>query len=162
MKKPYSDLTQDDIAAHPIWAFLPETDEWDETWVTPVSSLPVTDLSGRVVGTTLHLVSGQTVPAVLGNVSLQSIRQTQHFLSVTVFRSDGQVFDLARYHDVDADRRGPSALADFLGLREADVFPMSYDISAVATGLPEVVSGQIHQEPKERLSEDQLIDMAIG
>ena len=105
--------------------------------------------------------AGRPVLAVLGNISLQSTRQTQHFLTVTVFRADGQTFDLARYHDVDADRRGPSALAGFLGLSEAEIFPITYDISSVANGLPEVVSGKIDREPKEHLSAEELLDLAI-
>jgi len=161
MKKPISELTQDDLVTHPVWEFLPETEDRAETWLSNVSGLPVDDLAGRLVGTFLRLRSGQAVPAILGNITLQSKRQTEHFLGVTVFRDDGQRFDLARYHDVDADRRGPSALADFLAMSEADIFPMSYDISPVATGLPEVVSGEILSEPKERLTQDELMDLAM-
>ncbi|MBN2475974.1 MAG: hypothetical protein JXB62_15285 [Pirellulales bacterium] len=161
MKRRVSQLTRADISEHSIWEFLPETEERDETWVRPVSRTPVNDLTRRLVGINLRLASGQTVPAILGNIALRSKRHTEHFLTVTLFRADGQTFDLSRYHDVGANQRGPAALADFLKMNEAAVFPMSYDISSVATGLPEVVSGEILREPRERLSRHELIELAI-
>ena len=61
--RPYSELTQENFAKHPVWELRLETEERDETWVVPVSSLPVTDLGGRVVGAILHLASGR--PALI-------------------------------------------------------------------------------------------------
>lgn len=161
MKKPVSALTREDMRTHPVWEFLPETKDRDETWVRSVSCLPVTDLSGRLAATTLRLASGREVPAILGNISLQNALKTKHFLTVIAFGGSGQTFELARYHDLDAAQRSPKAFAEFLGVSEAGIFPMTYDISPVAIGLPEVVFGQISRDPEERLTEDQLINMAI-
>jgi hypothetical protein len=95
MNKPFSEITLDDLVECPVWEFIPETEEHDETWIQPVSHLPVVDLSGRLVCTTLRLASGQSIWAVLGNISLYDARSTQHFRTVTVFRADGETFDLA-------------------------------------------------------------------
>jgi hypothetical protein len=161
MKKPVERLTPDDFEAHPVWEFLPETQDRDETWLSPVRKLPVDDLGGCLIGTNLRLASGQTVPAFLGNVSPQHIRKTQQFITVTVFRPDGQRFDLARYFDVDYHERGPAALAAFLGVSESEIFPISYDISESVTGLPETVSGTIPKDPQERLSMDEMMKLTF-
>ena len=161
MAKPVAALTPIDLGSYPVWQLLPESDDHDETWACPAGDLPVDDLTGCLVGTTLHLSCGATVPAILGNVSLHNKRKTEQFLCVRVFRADGDSFDLARYHDIDADRRGPTALAEFLGLSVTDVFPMTYDISSSANGLREVVLGTVPCEPDERLPRDELIDLAL-
>jgi hypothetical protein len=70
-------------------------------------------------------------------------------------------FDLARYHDVDYGRRGPSALASFLGLSASEIFPISYDISGIALGDALVTRGSITQVPDEKLTVEQLIAMAV-
>jgi hypothetical protein len=160
--KPVSDLTPTDVEAHAVWECVPESDDRDQTWVRPVRRLPVRDLSGRIVGTRLRLQSGKAALGFLGNVSLEDLRRTQHFLTLTVLAEDGRQFHLARYHDVDRAERGPSALGDFLGIPVADVFPIAYDISDAARGLPAVVKGTVPAEPSERLSEDQLIDLAVS
>lgn len=109
----------------------------------------------------MRLASGGSLPAVLGNISLNNAKCTKHFLTATVFRADGERFDLARYHDVDVDRRGPSALAAFLETPVDQVFPMEYDISQIALGSPEVTKGLIRQDAPERLSQSELIDLAL-
>ena len=161
-KKPISELTPADLEAHPVWEFIPESHDRDETWVVPVHRLPVRHLDGRIVATRLRLACGETAAGIIGNVSLDSPRSTEHFLTVTVFRGDGRSFDLARYHDGDRSQRGPSALAEFLAVTVADVFPITYDISAVAQGAAEVLRGRIQAEPCERLSKDELIDLALA
>lgn len=122
----------------------------------PVSRLPVDSLSNRIVGTRAVLRSGREVWATLGNVSLWNVRQTRQFLTVSV-ELGHRWFHLVRYFDAARDRYGPAGLAAFLGLAVEEVFPISYDISAVARGLPEVVRGKIPAEPEERLSEDELM-----
>ena len=98
---------------------------------------------------------------MLGNIDPTNPRLTEHFLTVSVFRSDGALFHLARYHDLDAIERGPAALAAFLGLSLKAVFPLSYDVSAIVTGLPEVVRGTITSEPRERLTRAEVIALAV-
>ncbi len=161
MKKSAQQITPEDFKVYPVWEFLPETQDRDETLLIPVQKLPVDDLDGRLVGTNLRLASGPTVPGFLGNISLQHIRKTHQFLTVTVFRPGGQRFDLARYFDGDYEERGPEALAAFLGLAEADVFPMSYDISKIATGLAEVVTGSIPAKPETRLSRGDIMRLTL-
>jgi hypothetical protein len=68
---------------------------------------------------------------------------------------------LARYFDVDYERRGPQQLADFLGLEICEVFPISYDISFVAIGENAVLKGSIPAEPEVKLSKSEIIRLSI-
>jgi hypothetical protein len=161
IEKSASRLGVGDIREYPVWEYIPGAQTRDEACVAPVTKLPVSDLRHRLVGTTLHLAAGQTVAALLGNIHLQSIRSTRHFMSVTVLKSDGSRFDLARYHDLDYDRRGPSALARFLALSVNDVFPVKYDISSVCVGAADVLRAEIPSEPEERLSDQELMELSL-
>lgn len=126
----------------------------------PVKTTPVTSLTGRLVGTRVRLANGSLVWALVENVDLDSPLITQHFLSILVER-DGKWFDLARYFDVDYRRRGPDALAAFLGLGVADVFPIAFDIAAVALGESLSVTNVIPREQQDQLNKDQLIALSI-
>jgi hypothetical protein len=160
-QKPVSKLEVQDLQRFPVWEYLlSEGEGQDETVVVPVGALPVGDLTNRLVGTEVRLNNGRYCWALLENVDLRSARATRHFLSVSLAR-EGQWFSLARYHDVDYEQRGPQELAGFLDLSRGDVFPISYDISAFSEGDPDVVQGQIPDHPEEKLSEDELIELAL-
>jgi hypothetical protein len=62
---------------------------------------------------------------------------------------------------VDYSLHDPIALAAFLELPVKAVFPMYYDISDVAVGHPESVRRNIFEEPPTRLSQKELVDMAV-
>jgi len=160
-EKPFSKLDRTDLKKSAVWKFLPETDERDETWVNPVHSLPCSNLASCIVGIDVCLVNGRKLLAFLGNIDLTNKEASTHFLTITLQREDGQWFDLARYHDADVDRRGPTALASFLQLPVDKVFPITHDISAVAVGVPDILKGEIQKEPTNRLSQDELIQMAL-
>jgi hypothetical protein len=153
-----------DFAKYPVWEFDNDREAAvsDETYVRPVKHLPIDSLSNRLVGTKLSLNNGWQVFGVLGNINLANIESTQHFLTVTVFRSSGQSFGLARYHDVDYSRRDASALAVFLGLSVPQVFPIKYDITAVAVGLSECLRSSIPANPKHQLSREALTTLALA
>lgn len=68
-------------------------------------------------------------------------------------------FHLARYFDSEYGRYGPEQLAGFLGLPVDEVFPISYDISLIAEGNEDVLKGQFHSEPLERLSRDERMSL---
>ncbi len=133
----------------------------DETYVRPVEKLPINSLDNRVVSSWLTLANGQRVFGMLGNLDLFNLKSNLHFLGVSIFNTSEQLFHLARYHDVDYMSNGPSALGKFLDLPVEAVFPMRYDISDVAIGHPECISGIFPLDPQPRLSERELIDMAV-
>jgi len=133
----------------------------DETWVKPVWLYPVSHLDNRIVGTHLTLANGQTKFGVLSNVVLQDARRTAQFLLVQ-FMEGQEWFPLERYFDVAYDQHGPTALAEFLDLPLDQIFPLSYDISSVARGLPEVVRGTIPIKPKEILSDEERMKLILG
>jgi len=162
--KPIAALTPKDLAGHPVWEYdlghetIPGR---DETWVVPVKALPVADLSNRVASTALRLRNGQLLPGSLGCVSLQDAFMNQQFLVLSLWHDNGW-FHLARYHDVDFAERGPAFLAACLALPVEQVFPIAYDISRWATGLAEVVRGEVRAEPETRLSLSERIDLIFG
>ncbi len=159
--RPVDALTVADIREAPVWEFaLCEELYPDETYVTPVRALPVLDLGRRVVGTQVLLRNGKCCWAILGGIDLSSLRRTQQCRGLSL-SCEGKWFHLARYHDADYSEHGPDQLAKFLGLTRSEVFPISYDISSVAKGEPAVVRGQIPAEPEEKLSDDELIQLAL-
>lgn len=154
---PAEKLTPSDFQMTPVWSFLNE-DQRGETLVQPVSKLPVSDLAGHVVGSTVCLANGQTLPAVFSNIESNNALSTKHFLNVTIFKDD-KPFHLARYHDGDYERNGPKALAAFLNLPLADVFPISYDFTGLSHGSSEALRGLIEYPPGEMLSSRQLMKL---
>lgn len=153
-------LTVELLRAHPVWEYVNQEESVPDTAVRPVNELPVDDLGNRLVGAQITLNNGSVRWATLGNISLAAPRATQHFLCVSI-EGSGTWFHLARYFDVDFEHRGPAALAQFLGFPVSDVFPMRYDISALVLGGSSVAKGEIQEEPQERLSLDQIIELAL-
>lgn len=161
-RKPINELTVADLKRHPVWRFLLSRESsLDETWVSPVKSLPVSDLANRVVGTHAHMACGSPIFCLLGSVSLRDPKRTQQFIGLTVFRDDGERFHLARYFDVDYADQGPEALAEFLGRTVEEVFPISYDMGSVARGHNEVTKGLIPAEPLTRLTGKERMELVI-
>ena len=154
--KPVAQLTAKDLVRFPVWEYdigRESTPGRDETWVVSVKELPVTSLSGRVVGMMLQL-GGRPEVGLLGNIELGNPQATRQFATLSVWR-DGSWFHLARYFDYDWDERGPAQLAELIGLSIAEVFPIRYDLSGIAVGHPEVVCGCIEAEPAVRLTASQ-------
>lgn len=162
--KPASELLPSDFLANKVWEFANEleSETANESCVRPVARLPVDSLGNRLVGTQLVLANGQQRFAILGSVDVDDPVSTEHFLCVTVFRPDGESFDLARYHDTDYPRHDAVALATFLGFPTEAVFPMRYDITGVARGRPECLRRAIPAAPTTKLSKEELIALALG
>jgi hypothetical protein len=68
---------------------------------------------------------------------------------------------LARYWDLDYEKNGPDALAQFLGLSKPEIFLISYDLTAYVTGEHSVLVGNVLMEPRLRLPEDEIIRLAV-
>jgi len=160
MKRRVDSLTPEDIARFPVWRFT-DDDTPDETYVSPVQPVPVSQVTGCIVGVPIRLANGTILPGVLGNLDPAQPRLTEHFLTLSVFRSDGAQFHLARYHDFDVAERGPSALASFLGLPIDEVFPITYDASSILAGPTDSLRGSIPVEPQERLTRSEIIALAV-
>lgn len=97
---------------------------------------------------------------MIGNVDTTNAQLTEHFLTLSVFR-EGRQMTLSRYHDFDYAENGPDALARFLKLALNEIFPIRYDIRALAHGDPAALQGQINKEPRERLSRAEILALAI-
>jgi hypothetical protein len=157
--KPIETLTVADLREHPVWQYATSRSK-DEAHVRPVKNIPVSNLNGKVVGSPLVLANGSRVWGLVGNVDVTNHRLTAHFLTVSVER-DGKWFHLARYHDFDADERGPAQLAAFLGLDVDDVFPIAYDVRQYAKNDSLSLRGTIKAKPDETLTRDQIIALAV-
>jgi len=157
--RPISTLSADDLAKHPVWQYSHDDDQ-GELSVRPVGRLPVSSLSGKVVGTKVRLSSGAEIWALIGSIDSRNKRLNQHYLTISV-EHDGHWFHLARYHDHDYVTRGPDQLARFLGRAVDDVFPLTYDVRPFAVGDADALAGVITKEPLERLSRAQIIALAV-
>ncbi len=145
---------------HPVWEFCND-DELGELMMSPVKTLPISDAGNRLISGEFRLADGSGIFGYLGNLSLTKPETNPHFLILSLFVGK-KVQDLARYHDFNFSTRGPSWLAKQLGKKKEDVFPISYDLSNVAAGKPNCVRGVILEEPLEKLSRNQIIQMAVG
>lgn len=154
--KPVEKLTVSDLSNYPVWEYV----VGGETAVRPVGDLPINSLQSRVVGTKVQLAIGSRLWAIVSGISLRNSRSTRHFLTLSV-ENHGAWFHLARYHDVDYDRRGPKQLAEFLGLPVSSVFSIEYDLTDIVSADAALVKGAIPLEPQEMLSEDELIQLAL-
>jgi hypothetical protein len=143
----------------PVWEF--ESDGSEELSVFPVSPLPVSSLDGRFVASHLYLANGQVAIGLLSNLALQHPELNEHFITLSVFGSNSAIFHLARYHDPGWEQRGPSALAQFLGLSIGDIFPIRYDVADVVSGPESVIRGTIQRKPSFHLSRAELIAYAV-
>jgi hypothetical protein len=164
IRKPVDKITMDDLRTFPVWEYANDEEGVggrDETWMKPVLRLPVASLDNRIVGTEVRLAGGRQFMAALSNVDLDDPSEREHFLVLGLYRSDGGQFILARYHDHNAQRQGPEALAAFLELPIEEVFPISYDLSAAAKGSPSSLRGTIEARPSNVLSRADVIKRAV-
>jgi hypothetical protein len=145
-------LTPEDFAAHPVWEYaldMEEFEDFDETVMRPVCALPVDDLGNCVIGTEVRLANGTALEATLSSVDLESAEQTRQFLFLSVFFKGAWVH-LERCSGFDRARSGPAPFSAALGLTIEEVFPIAWDVSRHCTGA--CLRGMIESEPEERLS----------
>jgi hypothetical protein len=157
--KPVESLTVADVQVHPVWEYLND-DEIGDTMIRTVEKLPVENLDNRVVGAQVRLANDSQVWALIGNFDVTNPRATQHFLTLSIERS-GKWFHLARYHDVGFLTHSPEALARFLGLHVDDVFPIAVDVRRYVRGDPKALTALELKEPRERLTREELLAMAV-
>jgi len=158
--KPVSELTEANLRRNPVWEFDlggEGAEGQDETWVRPVKRLPVRAMGNRCIGTPLRLANGTTVFGLLGNISLTHLRKTRQFILITFFVGNRKFF--FSHADYPILRTGAAALCKFLGLSENEVFPITYDLTGLAVGLPEVVRGTVEARPPEELDDGRRMEL---
>jgi len=158
-ERPVNTLTVKDLRMNPVWKFT-NRETSDETAVKPARRLPVSTLDGHVVGTQVRLANGARKWAMLSNLDVHYTHLTEHFLTLSIFHRR-QWFHLARYHDFDRRECGPEALCRFLGLKLAEVFPLSYDVRKYVRGAPSAGAGQIRAKPRRKLTHAEIIASAV-
>jgi len=158
--KVVSALTIDDCARFGVWQFG-RCDSNGECMIRPVKRTPVENVNGKLFAIEAVLANGSRCWALIGNVNLVKPSDNEHFLTISLER-DGKWFDLSRYHDVDYKRNGPERLAAFMGLETKDIFPISYDFSHLVKQKSSACKGNYQLEPSRRLTEEELILLALG
>ena len=157
--KQLEDLTVADFQQHPVWRTRYERKK-PEPIVEPVTTLPVDDLHGCIVGVQLTLSGGKKIWARLSNVSTRDAVQNQHLLQAA-FEKDGKWFQMGRYHEASWQTHGPHELAAFFGEHINDVFPIAIDLTPVAIGLADALHPTLTLEPKERLMHGKLLELIL-
>jgi hypothetical protein len=158
MKKMHTmDLTIADMHRYPVWEYAQDD---DETRIVPVRSWPVHTLTNRLVATQVRLLSGRQIWAMLSNIDLKSQISTQHFITLTL-KLGRAWFSLARYHDFDYEQRSPAALSKVLRMDINEIFPSAFDVRKLVYRGKASAHGLIPKEPVKRLSEDELLDLAV-
>ncbi|EDY15820.1 hypothetical protein CfE428DRAFT_6647 [Chthoniobacter flavus Ellin428] len=161
MSETYSDrLTVADFKKHAVWEYTSKDESVGpdaELAVKPVIELPVTTMEGRFIGTELVLGNGRPVFGVLLGIKLNNARLTRLILSVIVYSGERK-FLFRRSSSTESAIQG---LAGFLGLSQAEVFPIRYDISAYALSAPDVVVGEIPLTLSERLPKAELFKLIL-
>lgn len=162
--KPISAVTENEFRHNPVWEFIEEitSEAMDESWAFAMPDRPVTNLAGRVVASEVTLANGSTAFAVFGNIDCLNAEKTSVFLNIS-FMKNGLVFHLAWYFDCDFnDKAGATALASFLGLQVADIFPIKYDLTHLVQGNSQALRGVIPLEPARRLSDDERMKLIFS
>jgi len=160
-EKAYTNLTVEDLRLHPVWEMILDSDDEGDLLVRPIDELPVTDLGNRLVGVDFLLADGTKRFGILDNVCLRDPVANSHFASGSFITRSGW-FHLARYFDLTYDRYGPQQLAKVFEKPLAHVFPISYDIADVAVGNSTVLRGVLKAVPDERLTEDEIMRLAVS
>jgi hypothetical protein len=157
--KLFLSLQVSDLEKFPVWQFIIDH-EADEVSVFPVMELPVAEMTGKVAGVRVRLANGQLVWSTILHFDARNSRKNEHLLTLRLER-DGRWFELVRYWDLRYETGGPGALAEFLGLSREEIFPISYDLTPYAQGDHDALVGTVPSEPRERLSEDEIIRLAV-
>lgn len=158
--KPASAIRIKDLEKNPVWKFIND-DRDAEMHVQPVKRLPVVSLKGKLIGTVVSLANRAQVWALIGNLDATNAKLNEFFVTLS-FEKNGKWFHLARYHDPDYRKRGPGALAKFLGLSVPEVFPVSYDTRHLVKGKPAHLKGTVLREPRVRLTRKKIIALAVS
>lgn len=147
-----------DLERHTIWQYTPSGTA--DVCVKPVTRVPADRLVNRLVASRVTLGNGQRRWALFGSVTADQPRLNQHLMSIGILGNDAW-FHLARYYEFDRETRSPQALAEFLGLKIVDVFPISYDLRESVRGTAEALVGTMLAEPVERLTREQIFELGL-
>ncbi len=161
LPKRVDELTLDDVHRYPVWEFVADDGQSDETFVRPVGSLPVSDLTGKIVALEAFLANGMKQDMLIGNFDAIRPDMNPHFVTLSLFVK-GKWFHLARYHDYDSASSRPEALCSALGLTVSDVFPIRYDMTECVRGERSVLVGSFAASPERKLSRVELIALSVA
>lgn len=147
---------------HPVWEFLNDDEHpKGDTAMQPVTRLPVTDLGGKIFGTTVTLADGSRYPAVIGDLDVRPKKYRDHFRSLTIF-AKGKRFHLAKYFQLWHKTHGPDALAKFLGKKKREVFPIAYDLTGLVKGPKDIVRGVFEAEVSNPIPREKVMEIIVG
>jgi len=140
-RKPINTLESKDMVAFPVWEFASDeegVEGQDETWVRPVKTkvIPADSYSLSVAA---HFItaSGKELPGLVGVTTAGAIK-----LGPAVLLPVGKyiVFPFPGDRNAEAEFRAAAAL---LGMSEAEVFPLRYQLKVLVEDESIYRSGEI-------------------
>jgi len=158
-KASVDEITVDELIVSPVWRVTTNPKSGDVELISKGKG-PFKDLRRCIVGVEVTLADGSRIWSIIGNVKSTNLRLTEQFLTISVNRN-GEWFHLARYFDFDYNKRNPQKLCKFLSKKADEVFPIQYDLREYSRGDADVLSGVIPLEPKERLTDSEIIMLAV-
>jgi hypothetical protein len=159
MKSDIDDLSVEDLKNFPVWRVKSNARTGDSELV-PVRRLPCKNLDCCIVGVQVMLADESTTYGILGNVHTNDRERTEVFVTISI-EKNGEWFHLARYFDCDFNSSGPKELGKFLGKKLNEIFPIRYDLRLFSKGDLSALCGVILVAPKKRLTEDEIMEMAL-
>ena|SRR5215467_3442975 len=76
--KAIKSLKISDLEKHPIWQYTLEAED-DDTAVRPIKRLPISNLTGKLVGALVRLANGNCVWGLVGNLDTKNPRMNGTF-----------------------------------------------------------------------------------
>ena len=154
--RPIEGLTVSDIERHGVWAHIANR----PGFVRPVSTTPVKNLNGKLFAAHVKTRSGREFWALIGMLDAEDSVKNELFKQLSVYNGEAW-FQLSRYFDWDYEKSGPQALASFLRMPLAEVFPIEYDLSSWIEAEDFVLKGKFLEQPEKHLSRAEIIALAV-
>ncbi len=161
--RPVKSLRPSDAESFSVWRFIQFemlSENIDETFILPVTPVPVTTLNNCIVLTKVKFANGDEFYAIIGNIYIESEKKTNILIFISIF-NDVVWVDLSRSIDPDYNENGPIALARKLNLPVDSIFPIHYDLRPFVVFQENALVGEISKD-KVQISDIELMDIILS
>lgn len=140
--KSFSQLTALDLVAFSVWRHKAGDNLGpgeDESWVEPVTELPISDAFDHYFAVAVTLADGTTEKALVGKTEPSSPQINEKNQLFVFFRGTHQHQWTNSPPWFKPEIADPAALAALLGRAVDEVFPFTYDLNSQLVGHPNVL-----------------------
>ncbi|WCL50772.1 hypothetical protein [Leptospira sp. GIMC2001] len=149
-------IDKDTLIKYPLWGYIPSKD--GSLWIKPVKSL--TNLKNRMVTAEITFRNGTKGFGFIEFLRLDSPNWSKHNRVLWLLLEESKWFRLTKYYNHKSnDPHGPEELANQLGMRIEDVFPIHFEAQKFLNKESEVLSGLFEIKPKWGVSHDEAVLM---